>query len=488
MAGDLIKIRRATEEQWEEIDPVLALGEPGWDTTNNEVRLGTGVDPWTDLNPIAGGGSGGGGTAAGTTFSPTGSIAASNVQAALAEVDAEKAALIGATFAGAVSALTLSASGITGSTAASRYVGATTSGAPATGSFLIGDFVIDRAGALWICTAAGNPGTWVSVGSGGTFVTVTGDQDIAGVKTFTGAITVKTASANTNIWSRTVDLGLWNTSPTPNNYMTIGNSASDGFLTSGLAFETLNHSIPTGRLHLFTRTSASAFTSKLTLDDAVTVATGTPLRAPYVIESQSAATYTLVLADAAKVKEFSNASPVTVTVPLNSSVAFPVGTQIPIVQTGAGTVTVAGISGVTINTASSLTLSEQWAAGTLIKRATDTWLWIADEVGSGGGGTTLGLNTQTGTAYTLVLADADRVVELNNASPVTVTVPTNASVAFAVGTMIPLCQLGAGLVTISPAVGVTIRTSSSSTTRVQYAEASLRKRATNEWVLSGDLA
>lgn len=50
--------------------------------------------------------------------------------------------------------------GLTGATAASRYVGATASGAPASGTFIVGDFVIDQTGRVWICTTAGTPGTW----------------------------------------------------------------------------------------------------------------------------------------------------------------------------------------------------------------------------------------------------------------------------------------------------------------------------------------
>lgn len=53
--------------------------------------------------------------------------------------------------------------GLTGATAASRYAGATTSGAPVTGTFAVGDFVITQAGALYICTVAGSPGTWAAV-------------------------------------------------------------------------------------------------------------------------------------------------------------------------------------------------------------------------------------------------------------------------------------------------------------------------------------
>lgn len=57
-------------------------------------------------------------------------------------------------------------SGLTGATQASRYVGATASGAPASGTFAIGDYIIDRSGAIYICTTAGTPGTWGAVGGG----------------------------------------------------------------------------------------------------------------------------------------------------------------------------------------------------------------------------------------------------------------------------------------------------------------------------------
>jgi hypothetical protein len=67
----------------------------------------------------------------------------------------------------------------------------------------------------------------------------------------------------------------------------------------------------------------------------------------------------------------------TLTVPLNSSVAFPTGTKIDIIQTGAGETTIAATGGVTINSeGSKLKLNAQWAGATLIKRATNTWILI----------------------------------------------------------------------------------------------------------------
>jgi hypothetical protein len=100
--------------------------------------------------------------------------------------------------------------------------------------------------------------------------------------------------------------------------------------------------------------------------------------------------------------------------------------------------------------------------------------------------TTIPKNTQTAN-YTLAVSDAGGVVEMDSASPLTATVPTNATVSIPVDSVLYIHQYGAGQVTVTPAAGVTIRTSSSYTTRAQYSTAMLRKRATDEWVLSGDL-
>jgi len=76
-----------------------------------------------------------------------------------------KAPLASPTFTGSVSAPAYTATGLTGATAASRYVGATASGAPVTGTFAIGDFIVDQTAKIWVCTAAGSPGTWATVGT-----------------------------------------------------------------------------------------------------------------------------------------------------------------------------------------------------------------------------------------------------------------------------------------------------------------------------------
>jgi hypothetical protein len=95
-------------------------------------------------------------------------------------------------------------------------------------------------------------------------------------------------------------------------------------------------------------------------------------------QNAQTASYTTVLADAGKLVEVSNASANNLTVPLNSSVAYPIGTQINILQTGAGQTTVVATGGVTINATPGLKLRAQWSSATLIKRATDTWVLVGD--------------------------------------------------------------------------------------------------------------
>ena len=76
--------------------------------------------------------------------------------------------------------------------------------------------------------------------------------------------------------------------------------------------------------------------------------------------------------------EMGNASANTFTVPLNSSVAYPIGAQINILQTDVGQTTVVATAGVTINATPGLKLRTRWSSATLIKRGTDTWVLAGD--------------------------------------------------------------------------------------------------------------
>jgi len=89
--------------------------------------------------------------------------------------------------------------------------------------------------------------------------------------------------------------------------------------------------------------------------------------------------YTLVLSDIGKLVAMNKTTANTLTVPLNASVAVPVGKSIDIVQYGTGQTTVAATAGVTILTAIGLVLRVQYSGATLIKYALpDTWLLFGD--------------------------------------------------------------------------------------------------------------
>ena len=124
-----------------------------------------------------------------------------------------------------------------------------------------------------------------------------------------------------------------------------------------------------------TGSSATSWTTTPTISGLVTCSGG--ISAPLLINAQTGTTYTFVLADASKLVTASNGSAQTYTVPPNSSVAFPTGTTITIIGIGAGKVTLAQGSGVTINSKDSeKAIDGQHASVTLIKTATDTWQLI----------------------------------------------------------------------------------------------------------------
>jgi hypothetical protein len=101
-------------------------------------------------------------------------------------------------------------------------------------------------------------------------------------------------------------------------------------------------------------------------------------------------------------------------------------------------------------------------------------------------GTTVEPNVQTA-SYTLVADDAGKAVEMDVAGANDLTVPPDSSVAFPVGTIVEVCQVGAGQTTVVAGSGVTIRSPQTLLLVGQWSSVSLRKRAADEWVLAGDV-
>jgi len=122
----------------------------------------------------------------------------------------------------------------------------------------------------------------------------------------------------------------------------------------------------------------TASASGVAFSDGTQTKEGVPSRTPInsVTDTYNLSTGGLTLRDS--LIECNKATGFTVTIPANSTTAFPVGTSIDILQTGAGQVTIAGAAGVTVNATPGLKLRAQWSSATLFKRATDTWVVMGD--------------------------------------------------------------------------------------------------------------
>ena len=97
------------------------------------------------------------------------------------------------------------------------------------------------------------------------------------------------------------------------------------------------------------------------------------------INAQTSTTYTTVLADDGKLITCDNAASIALTIPPNSSVAYGIGTQINVMQLGAGTVTITAGAGVTLNSdGAKLKTNAQYAVATCCKIATNVWVIIGN--------------------------------------------------------------------------------------------------------------
>jgi hypothetical protein len=122
-------------------------------------------------------------------------------------------------------------------------------------------------------------------------------------------------------------------------------------------------------------TSTQTLTNKTLTSPTITSPT---INSPIITTptTTSSASYTLVLTDQGKVVEMTSSSANNLTIPLNSSVAFPIGTSIFVLQAGTGQTTIVATAGVTINSFIGLKIIGQWSGCTLIKRDTNTWAAI----------------------------------------------------------------------------------------------------------------
>jgi hypothetical protein len=101
----------------------------------------------------------------------------------------------------------------------------------------------------------------------------------------------------------------------------------------------------------------------------------------------------------------------------------------------------------------------------------------------------LEFDAEIGTTYTLVAGNLNQLVTLNNASPITLTVPPS---VFSAGDVINIAQIGVGQVTLAQGAGVTINSTGAAPTapklRARYSAASIICTASNTFLVVGDIA
>ena len=95
---------------------------------------------------------------------------------------------------------------------------------------------------------------------------------------------------------------------------------------------------------------------------------------------QKTASYTLTsLTERDDLIEVNSASAAVISIPEDATVDYPIGTSLDILRTGAGEVSIAGVSGtVTVNATPGLKLRTQWSSATIFKRAANTWVAYGD--------------------------------------------------------------------------------------------------------------
>ena len=133
----------------------------------------------------------------------------------------------------------------------------------------------------------------------------------------------------------------------------------------------LKASATAGSMQLYTGgTADSNIRVQISNDGAVAI---------YNVFNRRTASYTLVITDAGRIIEMNVGSANNLTVPLNSSVAFTIGTEIQVLQYGAGQTTIVATSGVTLRSKSGqLKIGNQYTGVTLVKVGTDEWYVIGN--------------------------------------------------------------------------------------------------------------
>jgi hypothetical protein len=247
--------------------------------------------------------------------------------------------------------------------------------ASGTGSALLGGVTL-AAGNVDQFTVAIDPDTtneeivFITAASTDTFTIVRQGAGTSGVQHSAGA-TVKHVLTSD-------DLNAFKAAISPVTNVGFAGSTSGSTTVQATAVAgTTTLTLPAATDTLVGKATTDTLTNKTLTSPTLNTPTINDARQNLTLNAQTGTTYTLVLTDNGRLVTLSNAAAITVTVPLNSSVAFATGAVVNIQQIGAGQVTVAGASGVTV-TGTGTKLRTQYSAAALVKTGTDSWTLIGD--------------------------------------------------------------------------------------------------------------
>jgi hypothetical protein len=386
--------RRGTAAQWTSADPILAAGEIGFESDTGQFKIGDGVNHWEELSYFKNLEDLGGSL---DDYIPVDTKAVANGVASLDAQGRVPLSQLGNLIDGAPGALNtlneLAAAISNDATFASTVMGAiaqkvstdTFSGHTAVSTNVHGiadtallatkvyaDGKASDAQTAAITAAGTAADTKVSTHSSDTTnVHGISDTSLLALKSEVAAVTPATLGLGN------VDNTADASKPVSTAQATAIATAKSEAIADATARVTAVIASAPGALDTLDELAAALgddanFASSVTTSLGLKVDSLTPI-------TQKTSSYTLSsLTERDDLIEMGSSSALTLTIPADSSVNFPIGTSLDILQTSTGQVTIAGAGGVTVNATPGLKLRTQWSSATLFKRAANTWVVYGD--------------------------------------------------------------------------------------------------------------
>lgn len=341
-----IQVRRDTSTNWSAANPVLAEGEIGYNLTLGKFKIGDGTTAWNSLAYSTGALPSGGTTgqvlskASNTNYDVEWSTAAGDMTKAVYDTNNDGIVDV------AASANSISAANLPSNIDSAKIA----NGSVSNTEFQYLDGVTSAIQTQLNAKQASLGFTAENVSNKDTDGTLASNSDTK----YPSQKAVKTY-ADTKVSS-------------------ISLSTSSVIHSTPVTF-TVTNGAASGTLNLATQNKNKFLAGPATGSDATpTFRVLDPADMPVLSYNRQTASYTLVLTDYYKVIEMNVATANNLTVPLNSSVAFPIGTQILVTQYGAGQTTIVATSGVTLRSDNSkLKIITQYSAAALLKVGADEW-------------------------------------------------------------------------------------------------------------------